>query len=180
MRIKVKIKSGREWVKKAALKTVGKRVLNKEMSDEMFASMLLSGDSPAKEYELWIECYDIPDKVHTHIVRHERIGKYVQRSKEENTPSRNLILKIDALRFIEICRLRLCGKAWNDTIKLFEMIAKEVIEVEPCFDGLLYPMCVWYGGCPMGDSCCHFNKSLEYKAKREKFVNLIKKRLDMK
>lgn len=170
MRVVIKVKSGRYWVKKAALKTVGLRILNREMSDEMFYSLVLSGDSPAKEYEFWIECFDVPDKVHTHFIRHERIGKYVTRSKSESTPLRDFDLKVDVLRLIEMCRLRLCGKAWNDTIKLMNMIVKEALEFEPCLEPLFNPVCVWYGFCPMGKRWCQYTKTLDYKNRRRNLI----------
>ena len=172
MKIKVQVKAGKEvaryYVKKAALQTQGLEILNKEMSDDMFFAMLLAGDSPCKEYDFWIEIKDVPERVHTHMVRHERIGKYVQ-SQYITTGIRNMNLKIDALRMIEIARLRNCGKAHILTQTLVNEICTQIIEIEPVFETLLYPICVWFGGCPMGKRCCGFVSCEEFEIERNKF-----------
>lgn len=164
LRVEVIIKSDRTYVKKAMLATMGKKPKTKELSDTLFKQMLIAGDSPCKEYEFWINCYDVPNRVHTHVVRHERTGKYVATSRPDldggSEDIRDFSLKIDALRLIEICRLRLCiGKVWKDTLDLFTLIRERVIEAESLFSTLLSPVCVWYGFCPMGKKCCGYINS---------------------
>lgn len=155
MKIEIKIKSGREWVAKAMHATQGKD--SDRMSDETFRGLLRACHSPVEEYQIWIDA-EVPERVHTHIVRHEEIGKYVSTSRPDlvkagqglavPTGWRKLSLCIDAKRLIEICRQRLCQKAWWETRIFFEGVAKAVEAEEPAFRGLLAPVCVWYGFCP--------------------------------
>ena len=179
MNVKVEIKGGYEqslqYIKKAMLITQGKKPINPDLSEITFKSLLLSGDSPAKEFEFWITIEGLSDRVHTHIVRHERIGKYVSSSRPDLTNSddktRKMIIKIDALRMIEIMKWRYCsGKVWKETKTLFEEIRRLIITQYPVFDGLFYPPCVYNGFCPMGSRFC----GKDYKKEKIEMLTILK------
>lgn len=163
MRISVEVKCGTEWVARAMRSTMGK-VGESTISGGTFRHMLMAGHSPAEEWEVWIDAI-VPERVHTHVVRHKDIGKYVATSRPDivgdavGDGNRVLSLRINGKRLIEIMRVRLCGKAWYETLMLFRLIAEKVIKIEPAFRGLLAPTCVWYGFCPEESEarkCCGF------------------------
>jgi hypothetical protein len=171
MEVSVEIKSGREWVARGMKSTMGQTGRQSGLSDKTFLSMLKPGHSPIEEYEIWIDAI-VPERVHTHVVRHEEIGKYVATSRPDisyckpiEDGMRRLSLKINAKRLIEIMRIRLCGKAWHETVDLFNMIALKLILLDRVFKSVLVPTCVWYGFCPE-NKCCGYIKTEQYVKER--------------
>jgi len=174
MKVKVEIKAGRDWVKRGMLTTMGINPLNDfekyhkamhvQLTDATFESLLIGRHSPCDEFEIWVDAI-VPERVHTHVVRHKELGKYVATSRPDiwynielnpYIPVRLLSLCIPAKRMIEICWDRLCFKAWKETIQLFEEIKKELCLIEPVFKPFLEPSCVWFGFCPQtspGNAC---------------------------
>jgi len=178
MRIDCEIKSDRKWVSRAMRATMGIQEEGVPISDARLRFLVRAGHSPAEEWEVWIDAL-VPERVHTHVVRHEEIGKYVATSRPDiagemfTDGMRKLSLCINAKRLVEIMRIRLCGKAWWETRILFRGIAAKVIAIEPCFNGLLAPTCVWYGFCP--EHCdarptCGYMQKKHYKAERAKLI----------
>ncbi len=171
----VEIKAGREWVKRGMLATMGNTLITNEnlhedlkivLSNATFESLLLGRHSPIEEYEIWVSTI-VPERVHTHIVRHKELSKYVATSRpdisymmEVENGYRVLDLKFNAKRLIEICWQRLCFRAWVDTIALMKSVKEAVIETESCFEKFLHPSCVWFGFCVEthpDNNCQYFN-----------------------
>ena len=178
MKIECQIKSDRRWVSRAMRSTMGLPEHTNPISDELLRFLIRAGHSPAEEWEVWIDA-TVPERVHTHVVRHEEIGKYVATSRPDivgerpKDGMRKLSMRINAKRLVEIMRIRLCGKAWWETRLLFRAIAAKVIELEPCLDGLFAPTCVWYGFCP--EHCearptCGYMDTENYGREREKIM----------
>jgi len=183
--VKVRFNEGyRELVKEAMLATMNITQLSQPelyeqrmsipLSDKVFRMMLIGTHSPVKRCKIYIEAV-IPNRVMTHITRHHDTLHYVGTSRPDirygkETPDgmRIVSMEYDAKRLIEICKLRLCGMAWKETIELFEEIKRQVLELEPCFDGFLNPSCVWLGGvCP--ERGFGFNKTDEFVWARDEF-----------
>ena len=142
MHVEVFIKSGREWVRAGMRATMGKLFtendINKKLTDNTFKGLLVGRHSPSEEFEFWINAV-VPERVHTHVVRHKELGKYVATSRPDisyNVPvtdgMRMLSLRINAKRLIEICWQRRCNASWNETKELFDNIAQEVIKLRSC------------------------------------------------
>lgn len=134
--------------------TMGKQGECKPLGNKTFLHMLRAGHSPIDEYRIWFDI-TAPERVHTHVVRHEEIGKFVATSRPDISYGKALeeghrmfSLQIPAKRLIEIMRIRLCGKAWPDTRVLFNKMKQAVIENDPIFAHVLHPTCCWYGFCP--------------------------------
>lgn len=182
MRIYASIKGNkeqaREYVKRAMYATMGKSIVTKGLSDSTFEKLLISGDSPCKEYEFWIACYDVPERVHTHVIRHERIGKYVATQRPDlqtgnfEKGKRDFILKIDALRLIEIMKLRLCNASWIETRLFFSQVALAVIGCDQIFNNLLAQSCVWLGFCN-NKKKCGFCGTDQHEYLRQKLIEKV-------
>ncbi len=183
MHIEVFIKSGREWVRAGMFTTMGKLLtkedLNKTLTDKTFKGLLVGRHSPAEEFELWINAV-VPERVHTHVVRHKEIGKYVTTSRPDisyNVPvtdgMRMLALRINAKRLIEISWVRRCNASWNETQELFDGIEKQVVKLDPAFEGLLVPSCVWMGWCPEVNNKCQYFKTKKYENERKKLLTTV-------
>ena len=141
MKLKVSVKSGREFVKRAMLSTMGitelsnpqkfEKAMKKPLSDNTWKQLLIGRHSPIEEYEIWVEAI-VPERVHTHVIRHKELGKYVATSRPDisyqtplNKGERSLSLRINAKRLIEISWARLCSCAWCETSQMLFEIKKE-------------------------------------------------------
>ena len=189
MEVIVSIKSGKEWVKRGMMATMGVTPLNdsekfdsmikNELSDSVFQSLLLGRHSPIEEYEIWVDAI-VPERVHTHVVRHKELGKYVHSSRPDISYARPLkdgerllSLRINAKRLIEISWVRLCKRAWKETTDLFEAIEKELSIIEPVLERFLKPSCVWFGFCtepPLSENKCVYFNTDKCKNEREDLV----------
>ena len=85
-KVSVELKNGRKWVKRAMIATKAVQSQNDpeklgealkwRLTGKRMAKMLVAKESPIEEMEFWIDLY-VPERVHTHLVRHKEIGKYV-------------------------------------------------------------------------------------------------------
>lgn len=170
--MKLIVKAGKEWVKRAMLNTMGKTLKTTELNEESWFKMLRARHSPTEEYEIYIEAI-VKERVYTHIVRHKEIGKYVATSRpdiEYSTPSNGLRfigLRINAKRMIEICEQRLCKDAWDETSNfMFEVVENIPDET---LKRLCTRPCVKYACC-VGRKNCGFMKTKEYFEQRKFFT----------
>ena len=181
MEVIVEIKSGKKWVKRAAWSTMGKHGEPKtELTDETFQSLLIGRHSPIEEYEIWVDAI-VPERVHTHIVRHKETGKYIATSRPDisymrplEDGERYISLRINAKRLIEIMMVRKCNRSWMETRALFKMIALETTKLEPALKPFMVPSCVWYGFCneTHPDNECRYMDSPRYGVERKDLVSL--------
>lgn len=164
MKVQVTIKSDEKAVKEAMLVTTGNtpvispeawaKANEKPLSNDLLLSLTMAKHSPIEEYVIVVDAL-VPERVHTHIVRHEEIGKYVTTSrpdvpwaKDIQDGMRPLRLVINLKRMVEIMQQRLCKKAWKDTRFLFLVIREKLEKFIPRISILLQPPCVWYDFCP--------------------------------
>ena len=161
MEVEVTIKSGRSWVRRAMNSTMGKFGTVVGLSDKTFHDLLVARHSPISEYVIWVDAV-VSNRVHTHVVRHKELGKYVATSRpdikygsEMADGMRPLSLRIDAKRLIEIMQVRLCDCSWNETIELFEEIRDQVEDLDSTLGLLLAPSCSWMGFC-CEPKCCGY------------------------
>lgn len=192
MLVNVEIKSGREWVKRGMLSTMGvtpltdsvkfESAMSKVLAVATFESLLLGRHSPIEEFEVWIDAI-VPERVHTHVVRHKELGKYVATSRPDisymrplEDGERSLSLRINAKRLIEISWQRRCFRAWKDTRKLFDMIEGLLIQKEPAFTKFLKPSCVWFGACveTHPDNKCEYYKTKKAMRERIEWISITR------
>lgn len=176
MKVEVFIINDKDQVKRAMLATKGlKPTTDKPINDEVWFGMLRAKHSPIEEYRVWVYA-EVPERVHTHIVRHEEIGKYVTTSRpdikgnqELKDGYRKIALVINAKRLIEIANQRLCyGAVWGDTLKFVQAIVNSL--EDETLKRFLVPPCVVYGCC-IDKAKCGYDRSVRYAKQREKFVN---------
>ena len=195
MSVECLIKSGREWVKRAELATQGLMSKTSHFSDDRFLSQLYPTHSTIEEYDLWFYCI-VSERIHTHIVRHKEMGKYVQTSRPDTSKRpprapkgyRFLALRINAKRLVEICLDRLCLASHKDTVSFMNMIRQAAIEKEHCFKYVLFSKCVWHDECTeVNTNCGYWGKSkwnveralwksklTEIREKKKKAENIIR------
>lgn len=176
IKVETFILNGKEEVKRAMLATKGlKPKTDKPLNDEVWFDMLRAKHSPIEEWRVWIYA-EVPERVHTHVVRHEEIGKYVTTSrpdikgnKQLQDGHRKLSLVINAKRLIEIANQRLCyGAVWGDTLKFMQAVVDTLDD--DILKRFLVPPCVVYGCC-IDKSKCGYNRSNKYQTQRAKFVS---------
>ena len=183
MHVEVFIKSGREWVRAGMRTTMGQILkeedLGKTLTDNTFKSLLVGRHSPAEEFEIWVNAV-VPERVHTHVVRHKELGKYVATSRPDisyNVPledgNRILALRINAKRLIEICWQRKCFASWKETRELFNAISDIVENLDEAFKGLLVPSCVWMGWCPEVNNKCKYYTTPKYVKERKNLLDIV-------
>lgn len=183
MRVICNVIKGREHVRDSMLATQGRFDEElKTMSDEAFRIHLIGRHSTLESYELAFYLVGVPEREHTHIVRHEEIGKFVSTARPDWSDgstynSRVIKLEIDAKRLIEIFQSRLCTAAWKDTRKIFMMMRDEVSD--PVLKEYLAPHCVFYGYCSEVRTGCNYIRSPHYERLRSNLINtsdrLVKK-----
>jgi len=188
MHVEIFLKSGREWVGAGMRQTMGEMITSTEdmktITTKTFKGLLVGRHSPIEEYEVWVVCV-VPERVHTHVVRHKEISKYVTTSRPDisyHKPIKNderiLALRFNAKRLIEICWQRRCLASFVDTVKLFDAIADKVESLDPAFEGLLVPSCVWMGWCPEVNNKCKYYKTKKHHAERTKLLNIVESLYD--
>ena len=183
MHVEIFLKSGREWVSAGMRQTMGEMVTStenmKSITTKTFKGLLVGRHSPIEEYEVWVVCI-VPERVHTHIVRHKELGKYVTTSRPDisyhkplQEGERIMAMKFNAKRLIEICWQRRCFASWIDTRKLLDAIAEKVESLDEAFEGLLVPSCVWFGWCPEVHNKCTYFRTKKAKSEREKLLTIV-------
>jgi hypothetical protein len=174
--------------------TYGKKIKN---IDHSINTMILGNHSPMKEvrYRFLFEC---SERTHTHMVRHERCGKYVLSHRRDRNPKaqykssngteermiedlqslgfeviksmRTMCLTIDALLFIYVCKQRMCNSASKETTDLVIMMRDSVVNVHPFMAKYCVPPCVWYGLCSERMTRCGYIYTEKYKIERELLI----------
>lgn len=189
-RVNVKLIRGRKWVKRAMIATKGVSTVNDieklekqlkwRLSDEIFVDMLLGKHSPIEEMVFWIDLY-VPERVHTHLVRHEEVGKYVATSRPDikghisiSSGMRFMSMSINAKRLIEISDQRLCNKASPETRLVWEDVVRQCIEIEPILVYVLKKPCIKHGYCIEGSRSCGYNYVEKYDLHKKDINNINK------
>lgn len=121
--------------------------------------LLRAGHSPIRTLMWTIEIRDIPYWVSVHLVRHKVGVEHFVRSQRNDRQSdydRNAarqdmpvthVMDVNAAALMQICRMRLCGKAAPETRAVAEAMRDAIYAASPEFEGLLAPTCERYGVC---------------------------------
>lgn len=175
MEAKARFISGWNNALSAARFTVGKATdQNREPSEQWKRQMCISEHSPLREVVYRVECYGMPRRAMQHLVRHhDGIEKYVATSRPDRNPFAdhnvvNVAFTINAQALIVISRVRLCRKAWSETITAWEEILDAVKLVDPIIVEYCVPNCEYRGICPEKD-CCGYRSSQQYKMNRDRY-----------
>lgn len=147
-----------DWMlaKKCTLVTVGKDS-EKPATPEWKKKLLGAGHSPIRVLEFCFRITDVPYWVSVHLTRHVHAVPFVktQRNDRQNAYDRgeapqnspvDMCWFMNAEELITIAHKRLCHQASKETRELIEEICRQVIEINPEFEGLLVPLCQYRNG----------------------------------
>lgn len=161
----------------AARRTVGKKPLDKEPSDNFKAKILLAEHSPIRLLEFDWTWEDIKQFVTVHFVRHhEGCEKFVHTQRVDRNPllkglnrdelPQGLLNEMDmtanAQALINISRKRLCSCASPETREAWRAVLDKVKQIDPIIAEKCVPECVYRGFCPEFDRCCGYVNSKQY------------------
>lgn len=153
-----------EYCKTCTLNTVGKKLVNKDISSEWKRKILISEHSPIRE--LWFGFkMEIPYWVSVHFTRHhEGVNHFVQTQRTDRTGiDRNEIpqgatvshiMTINAQALMNMSHKRLCKQASEETRQVMKEMCKLACEVCPELEGLLVPLCKYRNGKCTEFFCC--------------------------
>ena len=169
----------------AARRTIGKKPLSKEPSDEWKAKILLAEHSPIRLLEFDWTWDEIEQWVTTHLVRHHNgCEKFVHTQRgdrrtlyeEYGVKSRNELpqgalntmdMTANAQALINISRKRLCSCASPETREAWKQVKAAIAEIDPVMASKMVPECIYRGFCPEFMNSCGYSKT-------EKFQNDLK------
>ena len=169
----------------AARRTIGKKPLSKEPSDEWKAKMLLAEHSPIRLLEFDWTWDEIEQWVTTHLVRHHNgCEKFVHTQRgdrrtlyeEYGVNSRNELpqgalnsmdMTANAQALINISRKRLCSCASPETREAWKQVKEAIAKIDPVMASKMVPECIYRGFCPEFMNPCGYSKT-------EKFQNDLK------
>jgi hypothetical protein len=159
----------------AARRTIGKRPLNKEPSQEWEAKMLLAEHSPIRLVEYDWSWEEIKQWVTVHLVRHhEGCEKFVHSQRGDR---RNLDIPRDELpqgslndmdmtanaqAIINISRKRLCSCASKETHEAWKQVLSAIKEVDPVLVDKCVPECIYRGFCPEFMKSCGYANTKKF------------------
>lgn len=144
--VEVRMMTDKSEVKRAMLATQALKMKTHDMSDETYGVQLFGTHSTLEPYIFSITIDGCDERVHTHIVRHSGIGKYVSTaradlSNRKTQGNRFILLNIPAKNLIHIMEQRLCRSAWKDTIYIFSKIKELIVKLDPMLGQFLTPPC---------------------------------------
>lgn len=182
-----------DWkrVLNAARRTVGKKPINKEPSDEFKRKILLAEHSPIRLLEYDFTWEDIKQWITVHFVRHHNgVLPFVHSQR----PDRNDVLKLlnrdelkqgllndmdmacNAQAFINISRKRLCSCASLETREAWKLVVEYLREIDPILAEKCVPECLYRGFCPEFDRCCGYVNTQKYKEDLKRYRSIKDRR----
>ena len=165
----------------AARRTIGKKPLDKEPSDEWKSKMLLAEHSPIRLLEFDWTWEQIEQWVTTHLVRHHNgCEKFVHTQRgdrrtlyeEYGVKSRNELpqgalntmdMTANAQSLINISRKRLCSCASKETREAWIQVKNAIAEIDPVMASKMVPECIYRGFCPEFMNPCGYSKTEKFK-----------------
>ena len=179
MKVTARVISGWDNALSAARFTVGKTTAaGKQPTEAWKRRMCLAEHSPLREVTFRIECFDVPRRAMSHLVRHhEGVEKYVETSRPDRNPNAdadvvNVAFTINAQALIQISRVRLCMKAWQETRVCWEEILRAVQRVDNIVTDYCMANCLYRGFCPEAEPC-GYAKTVSFKNTHDRFIQLI-------
>lgn len=169
--MEVKITKLTDWdlVRSLARTTVGKADVTGEVSEKFKHDMLNSEHSPIRALMFRIDLIGIPYWVSVHLVRHkfgvehfvstqrtDRTG--VDRTEKTQDAPVNHTMILNAQELLFISRRRLCGKASEETRRVWQKVKVEMEKVDKAVGLNMIPMCLYRNGCFESESCGLFCK----------------------
>lgn len=148
-----------DWrrAKYLALRTMGKKYIDGNVSDKWKKKILMAQHSPIRTLMFTIEM-EVPYYVSVHFVRHKYgVEHYVQSQRNdrqnnydrEQAPQNEIVthvMDINAQELIFMAGMRLCGQAYYRTQLYMLEIVHEVLKTNPEFKPFLVPKCLQRGG----------------------------------
>lgn len=165
----------------AARRTIGRKPINKEPSDEWKAKMLLAEHSPIRLLEFDWSWDNIKQWVTAHLVRHhEGCEKFVHSQRgdrrkiledygvtnRDELPQgalNDMDMTANAQALINISRKRLCNCASKETREAWLKVKEAIAEVDPIMASKMVPECIYRGFCPEFLSPCGYSKTDKFK-----------------
>lgn len=158
----------------AARKTIGKKSINKEPSDQWKAKMLLAEHSPIRLVEYEWDWFDIPQWVTVHLVRHhigcekfvhtqrtDRTGSMIPRGEHLQGELNDMRMTANAQEIMAISRVRLCTCASKETRYAWKVFIEKLQIIDPILASKCVPNCVYRGFCPELN-CCGYAKTEQF------------------
>lgn len=166
-----------------ARRTVGKKALNKEPSEQWKRKILMQEHSPIRAVEYIIHFEDIRQWVSVHLVRHwlgfipfvhsQRQDRRVLDCQRDDLPQGSLNdmdVLVNAQALINVSKKRLCGKASKETRHAWTLVKNEMQKIDPPMADVMVPECIYRGFCPYGTDSCGFVNSKKYNDERQKYI----------
>lgn len=159
----------------AARRTIGKRPLSKEPSQEWEAKMLLAEHSPIRLVEYDWSWEEIKQWVTVHLVRHhEGCEKFVHSQRgdrrdlgvpRDELPQgtlNDMDMTANAQAIINISRKRLCSCASVETREAWKQVLAAIKEVDPILVDKCVPECIYRGFCPEFIKSCGYANTKKF------------------
>ena len=177
MKIKVETLAGRNYLRQAGMTTRNKMLGSncRPYTLKQMRKFILQRHGNLNRYIFNVTVEDMPDRIHTHLVRHSIVNDFYTAGTAREDLSfaqknglRNVSFYLPLKRALEIYEIRLCGKAWIETYDFFNELKTYLEEAEPALKGLLLPKCAYHGYCVEGG--CKFTQIGKYETVKAEVV----------
>lgn len=164
----------------AARRTIGRKPIDKEPSDDWKSKMLLAEHSPIRLLEYDWSWDNIKQWVTAHLVRHHNgCEKFVHSQRgdrrkilddygvanRDDLPQgavNDMDMTANAQALINISRKRLCNCASKETREAWQQVKAAIAEIDPIMASKMVPECIYRGFCPEFLSPCGYSKTEKY------------------
>lgn len=164
----------------AARRTIGRKPIEKDPSDEWKGKMLLAEHSPIRLLEYDWSWDNVRQWVTAHLVRHhEGCEKFVHSQRgdrrkiledygvqtRDELPQgalNDMDMTANAQALINISRKRLCNCASKETREAWKQVKDAIAEIDPIMASKMVPECLYRGFCPEFLSPCGYSNTEKY------------------
>ena len=171
----------------AARRTIGRKPIDKDPSDDWKGKMLLAEHSPIRLLEFDWSWGNIRQWVTAHLVRHhEGCEKFVHSQRgdrrkilddygvetRDDLPQgalNDMDMTANAQALINISRKRLCNCASKETREAWLKVKEAIAEIDPVMASKMVPECIYRGFCPEFLSPCGYSKTKKYEQELLKY-----------
>lgn len=171
----------------AARRTIGRKPIDKDPSDDWRGKMLLAEHSPIRLLEFDWSWGNIRQWVTAHLVRHhEGCEKFVHSQRgdrrkiledygvetRDDLPQgalNDMDMTANAQALINISRKRLCNCASKETREAWLKVKEAIAEIDPVMASKMVPECIYRGFCPEFLSPCGYSKTKKYEQELLKY-----------